>query len=65
LILALTNYQVVAAKFLELAAVVVLTELLATEEKTSERKKLLQGDRTWLRVHELWLLEIRANLVRH
>jgi hypothetical protein len=27
--------------------------------------KLLQGDRTWLRVHELWLPEIRANLVRH
>jgi hypothetical protein len=33
LILALTNYQVVVAEFLELVAVDVLTKLLATEEK--------------------------------
>jgi hypothetical protein len=33
LILALTNCQVVVAEFLELAAVAVLTELPATEEK--------------------------------
>jgi hypothetical protein len=37
LILALTKCQVVVAEFLELAAVAVLTELLATEEKTAER----------------------------
>jgi hypothetical protein len=36
LILALTNYRVVVAKFLELAAVAGLTELPATEDKTAE-----------------------------
>jgi hypothetical protein len=37
LILVLTNCRVVVAKFLELAAVAGLTELLATEGKTAER----------------------------
>jgi hypothetical protein len=37
LILVLTNCRVVVAKFLELAAVVGLTELHATEGKTAER----------------------------
>jgi hypothetical protein len=37
LILALTNCRVVAAKFLKLAAVAGLTELPATEGKTTER----------------------------
>jgi hypothetical protein len=41
LILALTNCQVVVAEFLELAAVAVLTELLATEEKTVERVAMM------------------------
>jgi hypothetical protein len=41
LILALTNCQVVVTKFLELTAVVVLTELLATEEKTVERVAMM------------------------
>jgi hypothetical protein len=41
LILALMNYQVVVAEFLELAAVAVLTELLATEEKTVERVAMM------------------------
>jgi hypothetical protein len=37
LILVLTNYRVVVAIFLELAAVAGLTELLATEDRTAER----------------------------
>jgi hypothetical protein len=41
LILALTNCQVVVAEFLELAAVAVLTELLATEKKTAERVAMM------------------------
>jgi hypothetical protein len=41
LTLALTNCQVVVAEFLKLAAVVVLTELLATEEKTAERVAMM------------------------
>jgi hypothetical protein len=41
LILALTNCQVVVAEFLELAAVAVLTELLATEKKTAERVAMI------------------------
>jgi hypothetical protein len=41
LILALTNCQVVMAKFLELAAVAGLTELPATEEKTTERVAMM------------------------
>jgi hypothetical protein len=41
LILALTNYQVVVSKFLELAVVVVLTELLAIEEETAERVAMM------------------------
>jgi hypothetical protein len=44
LILALTNCQVVVTKFLELTAVVVLTELLATEEKTVERVAMMVVD---------------------
>jgi hypothetical protein len=44
LILALTNCQVVVAEFLELAAVAVLTELLATEEKTTERVAVMVVD---------------------
>jgi hypothetical protein len=41
LILALTNCQLVVAEFLELATVAVLTELLATEEKTAERVAMM------------------------
>jgi hypothetical protein len=41
LILALTNCQVVVAKFLELAAVARLTELPATEGKTTERVAMM------------------------
>jgi hypothetical protein len=41
LILALTNYQVVVSKFLELAVVAVLTELLAIEEETAERVAMM------------------------
>jgi hypothetical protein len=41
LILALTNCQVVVAKFLELAAVAGLTELLATKGKTAERVAMM------------------------
>jgi hypothetical protein len=41
LILALTNYQVVVSKFLELAMVAVLTELLAIEEETAERVAMM------------------------
>jgi hypothetical protein len=41
LTLALMNCQVVVAEFLELAAVAVLTELLATEEKTVERVAMM------------------------
>jgi hypothetical protein len=72
LILALTNRQVVVAEFLELAAVAVLTELPTTEEKTAERVAMmvvaieiaaLQLD--LFGIHELWLPEIRAKLVRH
>jgi hypothetical protein len=37
LILALTNYRVVVAKFLELVVVAGLTKLPATEGKTAER----------------------------
>jgi hypothetical protein len=37
LILVLTNYRVVVAIFLELAAVAGLTELPATEDRTAER----------------------------
>jgi hypothetical protein len=72
LILVLTNCQVVVAKFLELVAIAGLTELPATEEKTAERVsmmvvllKMLHCNWTWLRVHELWLPEIRVKLVRH
>jgi hypothetical protein len=69
LILALN--VVVAAKFLELAAVAGLTELPATEGKTAERVAMMVVaveiavlQWTWLRVHELWLSKIRAKLVR-
>jgi hypothetical protein len=72
LILALTNYRVVVAKFLELAAVAGLTELPAIRVKLLRGLprwmwllKLLHRNWTWLRVHELWLPEIRAKLVRH
>jgi hypothetical protein len=41
LTLALMNCQVVVAEFLELAAVAVLTELLATEEKTAEKVAMM------------------------
>jgi hypothetical protein len=41
LTLALTNCQVVVVDFLELAAIAVLTELLATEEKTAERVAMM------------------------
>jgi hypothetical protein len=41
LIMALMNCQVVGAEFLELAVVVVLTELLETEEKTTERVAMM------------------------
>jgi hypothetical protein len=41
LILALMNSQVVVAEFLELAAIAVLTELLATKEKTAERVAMM------------------------
>jgi hypothetical protein len=41
LIMVLTNYRVVVAKFLELAAVAGLTELLATEGKTVERVAMM------------------------
>jgi hypothetical protein len=41
LILALTNCQVVVAKFLELVVVPGLTELLATEGKTAERVAMM------------------------
>jgi hypothetical protein len=41
LTLALTNCQVVVAEFLELAAVAVLTELHATEEKPAERVAMM------------------------
>jgi hypothetical protein len=41
LILALTNCQVVVAKFLELVVVAGLTELLATEGKTAERVAMM------------------------
>jgi hypothetical protein len=41
LILALTNCQVVVAEFLESVVVVVLTELLETEEKTAERVAMM------------------------
>jgi hypothetical protein len=70
------NCRVVVAKFLESAAVAGLTELPAIEGKTAERVarnfsnwlwllKLLHRNWTWLRVHEFWLPEIRANLVQH
>jgi hypothetical protein len=41
MILALANCQVVVAEFLELATVAVLTELLATKEKTAERVAMM------------------------
>jgi hypothetical protein len=41
LILALMNSQVVVVDFLELAAIAVLTELLATKEKTAERVAMM------------------------
>jgi hypothetical protein len=72
LILALTNCRVVVVEFLELAADAGLTELPATEGKTLRGLsrwlwllELLHCNWTWLRVHELWLPEIRAKLVRH
>jgi hypothetical protein len=63
---------VVTAKFLELAAVAGWTELPATGVKLLRGLpqwlwllKLLHCNWIWLRVHELWLPEIRAELVRH
>jgi hypothetical protein len=54
-----------------LVAIAGLTELPATEEKTAKRVsmmvvllKMLHCNWTWLRVHELWLPEIRVKLVR-
>jgi hypothetical protein len=41
LILVLTNYQVVVARFLELAVVAGLTELPATKEKIAERVAMM------------------------
>jgi hypothetical protein len=41
LILVLTNYQVVVARFLELAVVAGLTELSATEGKIAERVAMM------------------------
>jgi hypothetical protein len=72
LILVLTNYQVVVARFLELVVVAGLAELLATAGKIAERVAMMVVvveiaalHWTWLRVHELWLPEIRAKLVWH
>jgi hypothetical protein len=72
LILALMNCRVVVAKFLELVAVAGLTELPATEGQTAKTVAMMVVvveiaalHWTWFRVHELWLPEIRAKLVRH
>jgi hypothetical protein len=72
LILVLTNYRVVVVSFPELAMVAGLIGLCATEGKIAEMVAMMivvveiaALDWTWLRVHELWLLEVRAKLIRH
>jgi hypothetical protein len=68
LILVLTNCQVVVAIFLGLAVAAELTELPATEGRLPGwlwLLKLLHCDWIWLRIHKLWLPEVRAKLVRY
>jgi hypothetical protein len=72
LILVLTNYRVVVVSFPELAMVAGLIGLCATEGKIAEMVAMMivvveiaALDWTWLRVHEFWLLEVRAKLIRH
>jgi hypothetical protein len=66
------NCQVVVAIFLGFAAAAELTVLPATEGKLLRRLpgwlrllKLLHCGWIWLRIHELWLPEVWAKLVRH
>jgi hypothetical protein len=72
LILVLTNCQVVVAMFLELAVVAGLNELPATKGRTTEKvarmvvvAEIDALNLIWLRIHEVWLPEVRAKLVRH
>jgi hypothetical protein len=71
-ILALMNYLVVAAIFLELVVAAEWFESLETEDRTVAKAakmivpiELLNRDWAWLRTYELWLPEVWTELVRH